>query len=171
MWVVLALAVVYLQIALGGWTSSNYAAIACIDFPTCHGSWWPPMDFTEGFTLWRGLGINYEFGVLETPARTAIHYTHRLGAVFTLVVVGALALKCLATGEKALQRAGAALAAVLIIQLTLGIANVGMGLPLPVAVAHNGGAALLLLTVVTVLYLTSRRLAEPDVTMTPTRQE
>ncbi|MGQ0658496.1 MAG: COX15/CtaA family protein [Chromatiales bacterium] len=155
-WAILALVVVYLQIALGGWTSSNYAALACADFPTCHGQWWPGMDIKEGFTLWRGLGVNYEFGVLETPARTAIHVTHRLGAIGTAVVVGWLALKCVTKGNAPLQRAGSVLAFVLIVQLSLGVANVRLGLPLPLAVAHNAGAALLLLGVATVLYFARR---------------
>lgn len=146
------LTVLYLQIALGGWTSSNYAALACTDFPRCHGSFWPTMDFKEAFVLWRGLGINYEFGVLETPARTAIHFTHRIGALLTSIVVVLLALACMRSGVTALLRAGAVLLVVLGAQLALGIANVVYGLPLPVAVAHNGGAALLLLTVGTVLY-------------------
>ncbi len=151
------LAVVYLQIALGGWTSSNYAALACTDFPTCHGRWWPAMDFGEGFTLWRGLGVNYEFGVLETPARTAIHVTHRLGAILTAVGAGWLAFRCLTHRDTRLQRAGGAVALALVVQITLGISNVRLGLPLPVAVAHNAGAALLLLGVATVLYFAGRR--------------
>lgn len=146
------LAVVYLQIALGGWTSSNYAALACTDFPTCHGRWWPAMDFGEGFTLWRGLGVNYEFGVLETPARTAIHVTHRLGAILTAVGAGWLAFQCVTHCDTRLQRAGGAVALALVVQITLGVSNVRLGLPLPVAVAHNAGAALLLLGVATVLY-------------------
>ena len=76
-----ALAVLILQISLGGWTSTNYASVACPDFPTCQRSFWPTMDFRDAFVLWRGLGIDYEGGVLSAPARVAIHFTHRLGAV------------------------------------------------------------------------------------------
>ena len=76
----LALTALALQIALGGWTSTNYAAVACPDFPTCQQSWWPQTDFKDAFVLWRGLGINFEGGVLAHPARVAIHWTHRLGA-------------------------------------------------------------------------------------------
>ena len=154
LFVVLALTVVYCQIALGGWTSSNYAAIACgASFPSCNGQWWPAMDFKDGFTVWRGLGINYEYGVLDAPARTAIHMTHRLGALLTFLVVGALAVRCLATGLRGLQKAGLVLALALVFQVSLGIANVRLGLPLPVAVAHNAGAAVLLLSLATVLHL------------------
>ena len=78
-WAVVGLVVLALQIMLGGWVSSNYAAIACPDFPTCQASFWPDMDFKDAFVLWRGLGIDYEGGVLDHPARVAIHFTHRLG--------------------------------------------------------------------------------------------
>src|SRR5882757_9343248 len=90
-----ALAALLLQIALGGWTSSNYAAVACPDFPTCQQSWWPPMDFRDAFVLWRGLDIDYTGGVLANPARIAIHVTHRLGALLAgsmLMLTGALTL-------------------------------------------------------------------------------
>ena len=83
------IAVLAVQVALGGWTSTNYAAAACPDFPTCQASWWPPMDFRNAFILWRGLGIDYEGGVLDAPARVAIHYTHRLGAYVTAFVLAA----------------------------------------------------------------------------------
>src|SRR5581483_6630313 len=150
-----AFAMLTLQIALGGWTSSNYAALACVDFPTCHGAFWPAMDFKEAFVLWRGLGINYEYGVLDAPARVAIHFTHRLGALLTFVVLGLLACRCLRGGRPVLKRAGTALALILLAQISLGIANVRLGLPLAVAVAHNAGAAALLLIVTTLLHLTT----------------
>ena len=87
------------QIALGGWTSSNYAALACPDLPTCQGQWWPDqVDFSEGFVMWRGLGVNYEFGILEAPARVAIHYTHRLGALIAFLVIVFAAHKYLRAG-------------------------------------------------------------------------
>lgn len=153
--VIAAFAMLTLQIALGGWTSSNYAALACVDFPTCHGAFWPAMDFKEAFVLWRGLGINYEYGVLDAPARVAIHFTHRLGALLTFVVLGLLACRCLRGGRPVLKRAGTALALILLAQISLGIANVRLGLPLAVAVAHNAGAAALLLIVTTLLHLTT----------------
>ena len=90
----LALVLLAAQIALGGWTSANYAALACgSDFPTCAGSWWPATDFREGFVLWRGIGVNYEGGVLDGAARAAIQMAHRIGAlvVFVMVLVTALA--------------------------------------------------------------------------------
>ena len=82
------LVVLALQIALGGWTSSNYAALACPDFPTCQNSYWPHMDVKDAFVLWRGLGIDYEGGVLDHPARVAIHFVHRLGAIAAALVLG-----------------------------------------------------------------------------------
>jgi cytochrome c oxidase assembly protein subunit 15 len=151
-WALLTLLVVYTQIALGGWTSSNYAALACGDFPTCHGSLWPPMDLRDAFVLWRGLGVNYEYGVLDAPARTAIHVIHRYGALLTAIIVSLLALRCLQSPISRLRTLGWVLFGVLAAQLALGVGNVVLSLPLKVAVAHNGVAALLLLSVGTVLY-------------------
>ncbi len=145
----LALLAILLQIALGGWTSANYAALACPDFPRCQQQWIPETDFSEAFVLWRGLGIDYEGGVLDTPARTAIHFTHRLGAVVVLLVTGWLGLRML-RGEPAQRRWGVFLLLALGLQWSLGIANVVMGLPLWVAVLHNGGAALLLFLMVNI---------------------
>lgn len=131
------------QIALGGWTSSNYAALSCLDFPTCQGSWTPEMDFREAFVMWRGLGVNYEYGVLEHPARTAIHVTHRIGAVVTLLYLGWLVIAIL-RAEAPLSGAALLVGGLLLLQVTLGIGNVLLHLPLAVATAHNGVAALLL---------------------------
>jgi len=86
------LAALAVQTALGGWTSSNYAAVACLDFPTCQGAWWPHGDYRNAFVLWRGLNIDYEGGVLDNPARAAIHVTHRLGALLTAVTLTLAAL-------------------------------------------------------------------------------
>jgi cytochrome c oxidase assembly protein subunit 15 len=135
------------QIALGGWTSSNYAALACLDFPTCQGSWTPEMDFDEAFVMWRGLGVNYEYGVLEHPARTAIHVTHRIGALVTLLYLGWLVLALLRSGG-GLRGAAVLIGGLLLLQLGLGIGNVLLHLPLGVATAHNGVAALLLISLV-----------------------
>ncbi|MET0028328.1 MAG: COX15/CtaA family protein [Candidatus Thiodiazotropha sp.] len=143
----IALLVLILQITLGGWTSTNYAALGCTDFPQCHaGQWWPQTDFSEAFTLWRGLGINYEFGVLEHDARAAIHLTHRIGALLTLLVVGSLGLRLWRQPAPGLRRLGGLALLLLTLQIVLGISNVLAQLPLPVAVAHNGVAALLLLS-------------------------
>ena len=143
------LIVLGLQIALGGWTSSNYAALACPDFPTCQNSYWPQMDAKDAFVLWRGLGIDYEGGVLDHPARVAIHFVHRLGALVTALVLGFLSFAAIRTGPtRTVRIAGMALGAVLVCQLILGPAMVIRALPLALATAHNAVAALLLLAVV-----------------------
>lgn len=153
----LALAVLLVQIALGGWTSSNYAALACPDLPTCQGEWWPETDFGSAFIPWHGLGIDYEGGILAGPARTAIHLAHRLGAIVTAVVIGGLAFACLRRRhDRNLRRAGAALLALLALQFGLGLANVLWLLPLSVATAHNGGAALLLAGLTAFMHALSR---------------
>lgn len=149
---IVALVVVYIQIFLGGWTSTNYAAMICPDLPMCQSRWWPVMDFHEGFTLWRGLGVDYEFGVLKTAARTAIHVTHRLGAVLTFFTVITLAVLALSSQLPKIRRAGQIVIVALFIQISLGITNIVKGLPLDIAVAHNGGAALLLLSVTLLLF-------------------
>jgi cytochrome c oxidase assembly protein subunit 15 len=135
-----------LQIALGGWTSSNYAAVACPDFPTCQNAWLPHADFRNAFVLWRGLGINYEGGVLAHPARVAIHFTHRLGAlVASLALLAGSAYVIARVPSPPLRlRAGLVLVA-LGLQLVIAITMVEQSFPLSVATAHNAGAALLLL--------------------------
>jgi cytochrome c oxidase assembly protein subunit 15 len=146
----IALIVLIFQIALGGWTSSNYAALACPDLPTCNGQWWPDQaNFGEGFVLWRGLGIDYEFGILDTPSRVAIHYTHRLGAMVTFLLLGFVALK-FAQRKTAppIRQAGQLAITALIAQVAIGIGVVWFGLPLTLATAHNGVAALLLLATI-----------------------
>jgi heme a synthase len=141
-----ATALLIAQIGLGGWTSANYAALACPDFPTCQTQWWPEIaDFGEGFVLWRGLGVDYEFGVLDHPARVAIHFAHRLGALVAAGALIAFALALIRVG--ALRANGIAILTVLGAQLVLGVSIILFGVPLAVAVAHNGVAALLLLTV------------------------
>ena len=151
-WAITGLIVLTLQISVGGWTSTNYAALACPDFPTCHGVAWPEMNFDEAFVLWRGLGIDYEGGVLDGPARTAIHMTHRIGALITLLVLAAIAIRAILVRRGLVKFTGFAILLALLMQVSLGIANVVMNLPLYIAVAHNGVAALLLLTLVTLLH-------------------
>jgi cytochrome c oxidase assembly protein subunit 15 len=149
---VLGLGVLGAQILLGGWVSSNYAALACPDFPTCQRSFWPRMDFGDAFVLWRGLGIDYEGGVLDHPARGAIHFVHRLGAVVTAAVLGFLAWRALRTGRsRAVRVAGGTLAALLVVQWTVGPVMVMKALPLWLATAHNAVAALLVLATVALL--------------------
>lgn len=142
--VVLGIVLLACQIALGGWTSANYAALACgTDFPTCLGQWAPPMDFHAGFALSREIGVNYEGGVLDMAARSAIQIAHRIGALVVFCYLAWLAYRLVRSG---FPRGGMAVAVVLIAQVLLGISNVHFGLPLPVATLHNGGAALLLFT-------------------------
>jgi heme a synthase len=150
---ILGLVVLACQIALGGWTSSNYAAVACPDFPTCQGSWWPNMDFRHAFVIWRPLGIDYQGGVLANPARAAIHFTHRLGALVTALVLVAAAIAALRQRERAGARIAAAVVlAALAAQLSIGISMVLKGFPLWLATAHNGGAAATLLAVLTLVH-------------------
>jgi cytochrome c oxidase assembly protein subunit 15 len=140
-------AALVLQIFLGGWTSSNYAALACPDFPTCQTQWWPAIaDFGEGFNLIHEVGPDYEGGVLDHPPRVAIHFVHRLGALLATILLLAFASGLFSRPEGRV--AAAALLTALGIQIGLGISIVLFGVPLSVAVAHNGVAALLLLTVV-----------------------
>ncbi len=145
-----------LQIALGGWVSANYAAVACPDLPTCQGAWWPAADFGEGFVLWRGLGIDYEGGVLDHPARVAIHLVHRLGALLVTLALLALVVGAWRAGVQAGLRQWRVLAgltaAALALQLAIATAMVQEAFPLGLATAHNLGAALLLLATTALLH-------------------
>lgn len=155
---VLGIVLLFGQIALGGWTSSNYAALACGygpgSFPQCLGQWLPPTDFHQGFVLWRGIGVNYEGGVLDMAARSAIQLAHRLGALVVFLYLGWLSLK---TAQCGLRAQGMAIALALVSQVLLGIGNVYFGLPLAMATAHNGMAAVLLFTLLATLARTQRR--------------
>jgi cytochrome c oxidase assembly protein subunit 15 len=155
------------QIFLGGWTSSNYAALACgiggSSFPTCLGQWWPAMDFHQGFVLWRGIGVDFQGGILDAASRTAIQMTHRFGAVAVFVYLSWLAYR---VGRAGMRWHAAALAVLLLAQVALGISNVMLGLPLPIAVAHTGGAALLLFALVGLL--ARARFARPSRAAAPT---
>ena len=136
-----------IQIALGGWTSSNYAAVACPDFPKCQNSWIPETDYKDAFVLWRGLGVNYEGGILQHPARVAIHFTHRLGALAaTLTLLFAVIATLRRKVKAGAQIAAYAVLGALALQLFIGASMVLKGFPLALATAHNAGAALLLLT-------------------------
>ena len=153
-WALGGLAILVLQIALGGWVSSNYAALACIDFPTCHGVWRPDMDFRHGFQLVRELGRTAAGEHLAYEALTAIHWTHRVGALVTFLYLGALALALAQT--RSLGGYAAALAVALTVQVGLGIANVLGGVPLATAVTHNAVAAILLALLVMINFALSR---------------
>jgi cytochrome c oxidase assembly protein subunit 15 len=150
-----AIIILALQITLGGWTSANYAALACPDVPMCSGQWWPDADFKEGFVLWREIGVNYEGGLLDQRSRVAIHLTHRIGAVVTLLVLTLLAFRLVKIPR--LKTGGQVMMALVFIQFTLGVLNIALYLPLPNAVAHNAGAALLLATLLSLLNKTTDR--------------
>ncbi|RDZ26081.1 COX15/CtaA family protein [Lysobacter silvisoli] len=147
---IVGLVVLGVQIALGGWTSANYAALACgNDFPTCVGQWWPRHDFAEGFVLWRGIGVDYEGGILDGEARIAIQLAHRIMAGVVFVYLLFLAQRLLRT--PGMRGWGSLLALLTLAQVGLGIANVKLSLPLTVAVLHNAGAVLLLFVLVSLL--------------------
>ncbi len=144
-----ALAVLVLQIASGGWVSTNYAVLACQGFPQCNGQWWPEMNFSEGFTLLRHLGRTQDGGLLSFDALVAIHMVHRLCAVAATAVLGLLAWRLWRT--PAGRRFGAGLAALLLLQLASGLSNVVLGWPLLAALGHSAGAAALVLLLTLVL--------------------
>jgi cytochrome c oxidase assembly protein subunit 15 len=143
LWAALALIALSLQVALGGWTSSNYAAMACPDLPKCQAQWIPEADYEDAFVLWRGLGINYAGGVLDHPARVAIHFTHRVGAIVATVLLLLAALTALRNLGSGPRGASAAVLVALALQLSAGIFMVLRAFPLELAAAHNAGAALL----------------------------
>jgi len=151
--VYLALVLVTGQIALGGWVSANYAALACVDFPRCHNEWWPEMDFVHAFNLAQTVGPNYLGGLLEGEARTAIHVSHRIGALLVTLVLGILCWRLWRLGVTLIRRQALVIALVLVLQLILGASNILFSLPLAVAVTHNAVGALLLLTLI---FLTHR---------------
>jgi heme a synthase len=147
-------ALLWLQIALGGWVSTNYAVLACTDFPTCQNSLWPAMDFKQGFTLWRELGAGHDGGVISFQALTAIHYVHRLVAY--LVVALLLALAVTLHRQPAFRRDARWLAGLIALQVVTGVSNVVLGWPLLAAVMHTGGAGALVV-LLTGLAFSSRR--------------
>jgi len=154
-WAAAGLAILGIQIALGGWVSTNYAALVCPDFPTCHGRWMPDMDFAHAFHVYRELGEGPDGSPLSQAALNAIQWSHRIGALVTVAYLGTLALW--ATRYPALRLAGALLLALVILQAGLGIANVLMRLPLVLAAAHNAVAALLLATLVVINFVVFKR--------------
>jgi cytochrome c oxidase assembly protein subunit 15 len=148
-WSLLALAVLVVQIVLGGWTSTNYAALACPDFPQCQGSLLPGTPLADAFTLWHGHQVDYEFGVLDVAARGTVQLVHRYGALLVSIVVGSFAIYLLLRRWRI---AGGALLAALALQLCIGVGIVYLQLPLWLADAHNAGAMLLLLTLIAVAH-------------------
>lgn len=153
-WIVVTFALLWLQIVLGGWVSTNYAVLACTDFPACQNSLWPAMNFREGFTLWRELGAGRNGDNISFQALTAIHYVHRLTAyvVFAAMLVVVVKLYRI----QALRSASLWLAGLAFLQVATGLANVLFGWPLAAAVMHTGGAAALVV-VLTGMMCTSRR--------------
>ena len=145
-----AFVILLLQIFLGVWTSTNYASLACADFPTCQGSYLPEMDFKSGFNLNQEVGPNYLYGLLDNPARVAIHYSHRVTAILVTILFLILMSRLWFSNAAPL---ASTLGILLLTQITLGIINVVYVLPLYVAIAHNLVAACLLLALFTIIYL------------------
>jgi len=147
------LSILILQIILGGWTSTNYAALGCPDLPLCYGEVWPSnMDFEEGFLKWQEVGVNYEGGQLSPSGRTAIHFVHRLGAIVALIALGLIGLRYLKHTSDRVRGASILMLIALSTQLAIGILMVWFGIPLFLATAHNAFAALLLLSFINLLY-------------------
>ncbi|MBA2648260.1 MAG: COX15/CtaA family protein [Legionella sp.] len=157
LWLSVGFFIVLLQIALGGWVSSNYAGLACIGFPTCNGVWFPKLFFMKGFNLFSSFGVNYQGGILENEVRVTIQYIHRLGAIITASYILILSSLILTKARGRKIRTGALLMVFLVLlQFILGVLNVTYLLPLPIAVAHNGVAALLLALLFSLLQFTYR---------------
>ncbi len=156
----LGLILVIIQIALGGWISSNYAALACPELPTCQGLWLPPMDFANGFNLFQEIGPNYLGGQMDGEARVAIHMSHRIGAIVVALYLGFLLNKLYKNaGGNNLRFLSHVILALLLIQISLGLSNIFWMLPLWVAIAHNACGAFLLLSMVTLNYQLHRSTA------------
>ncbi|NOX09121.1 MAG: heme A synthase [Gammaproteobacteria bacterium] len=153
-WARAGLLMLALQIFLGGWTSTNYVALYCPDFPTCQGAWWPEMKISEAYVFFRESGVNYEGGTLSNAAGMTVHTLHRVGALLTFLLISAIVISVL-SGVRLLliRRVAYWVMVLLLLQLGLGIANVLLRLPLALAVAHNAGAALLLLAMLRLNFL------------------
>ena len=152
-----AMAVLGVQIALGGWVSTNYAVLACTGFPQCNGQWWPAMDAGSGFTLLRELGFAGQGGALPFEALVAIHMVHRVFALLATAVLASLAWRLWRHGERVLRRFGQALSLLLTLQLVSGLSNVVLGWPLVAALGHTAGAAALVLTLTLLLARSASR--------------
>ncbi len=159
-----------LQIALGGWVSTNYAVLACSDFPTCQGSWWPSMDFENGFTVLRALGAGKEGGHLPFAALTAIHMAHRVGAGLVFAAMALLVWRLHADGGSDTRRWAWAITAVAGWQFASGLSNVVLGWPLVAALAHTGGAAALITLLAVMLARAQQAGQRPQASRSPSRQ-
>ena len=156
-WINLGIVVVFFQIALGGWVSSNYAGLACIGFPQCNGQWLPALHFSRGFNLFSAIGANYQGGLLDNDSRVTIQFIHRLGAFVTatyvLVLAGLIGLR---VRTPSVRKAAAVAVLLVMLQFMLGVINVVYLLPLWAAVLHNGAAALLLATMASLRYFVTK---------------
>jgi cytochrome c oxidase assembly protein subunit 15 len=146
-----SLAMLSVQVLLGGWVSTNYAVLACSSFPTCQGSWWPDMNFAQGFSLWRPLGVLGDGSPIDFSALTAIHYTHRSFAYLVFVVLGVLAWRLRCAGPGVPARQARWLTGLLLLQFLTGLSNVVLDWPLLAAVLHTGGAAALVVVLTWVI--------------------
>ena len=157
-WIAAALALLVLQAASGAWVSTNYAVLACSEFPHCQGQWWPAMDFARGFEIWRPLGESADGTVLSFQAMTAIHMAHRLLAMVTALVLGTLAWWL--RKDFLLQRPARWLGALVLLQLATGLSNVVLGWPMAAAILHTGGAAAMVAVLVWMLALCKAKVTE-----------
>ena len=155
----LAFAAIAMQIALGGWVSTNYAVLACSEFPKCQGSWWPAMNFDQGFEIWRKLGLTQAGQNISFEALTAIHYAHRMMAVIAVLVTAVLAWRL--RSLPALRMQSRWLAALLALQFATGLSNVVLGWPLLAALLHTGGAAALVIVLTWVVAVQHIRVRAP----------
>ena len=149
-WAILGVLILFIQIALGGWVSSNYAALACADFPMCDSQWLPAVDFHHGFQFTRELGVTIDGEPLPGDALNAIHWTHRVGALVTFLYLFLLGIR--AWKIRPLRICASWVIFSLVVQVSIGISNVVLSLPLPLAVAHNAGAALLLASLIVLVF-------------------
>lgn len=166
-WVLAGLAVVFAQVALGGWVSTNYAVLACTDFPRCNGQWWPDMDFAAGFTVLRPLGMTGDGQFLPFEALVAIHFVHRWFALVVLAVVGLAAWRLWRSGMAPARRSAQWLLALLAAQVVSGLSNVVLGWPLTAALAHAAGAAALVLVLSLALARSAVTSARPAALSSP----
>jgi cytochrome c oxidase assembly protein subunit 15 len=157
----LAAAALVVQLALGGWVSSNYAVLACGGFPQCNGAWWPEMDFGQGFTLLRELGQAGHGGYLTLEGLVAIHWAHRLFAGVALAALAWLAAALRREGDAGARRLGTVLALLTLAQLASGLSNVVLGWPIAAALGHSAGAAALVALLVSLLARAAQRRPHP----------